>query len=88
MPRRIAILIPVLKLVMNALTEARHEFWRAHQRLEEARDPRSWEELATLPAKDPWSLPEDAWIMPFGNGGLVTYVIDGDSIEIIGVVLP
>jgi len=66
----------------------RHEFFRAQQLLEEARDPRSWNELATLPAKDPEVLPDDAWIMPFDDGGLITYVLTGNDAEIIGVVLP
>gem|GEM_PF-7007326 len=33
-------------------------------------------------------LPDDAWIMPFDDGGLITYVLTGNDAEIIGVVLP
>jgi hypothetical protein len=88
MPRRITIHVSVLRLVGAAPYDIRHEFWRVHQRLEEASDLRSWQELATLPAKDPDLLPEDSWIMPFASSGLVTYVISGESVEIVGVELP
>ena len=90
--RRIAILPSVLQVVMAAPSEVRHEFWRVHQRLEDALDLRSWDELATLPARDPGSLPEDSWIVALGAGGWVTYVISEDDskkdAEIIGVELP
>src|SRR5258708_37289782 len=89
MPRQIFILNSVLKVVVAAPAEVRHEFWHAHQRLEEAKDPRSWDELATLPAKDPDVLPKDSWIMPFTeNGGWLMYVIGDDGVKIVGVALP
>lgn len=92
MRRRIAVLTSVLKIVNTASTELRHDFWLAHQKLEEAQDLRSWDELATLPAKDPETLPKDSWIMPLGDGGWITYVItEGDAVkdaEIVGAELP
>jgi hypothetical protein len=58
--RHVAIIREVLIEIVNHESAAvRHEFFRAQQRLEEATDPRSWDELATLPAKDPEVLPDD-----------------------------
>lgn len=68
--------------------DMRHDFFRTHERLEEADDIWSWDELGTLPAKEPDELPEDSWIMPFDHGGLITYVITGEDAEIIGVTFP
>ncbi len=77
----------VLRQVGLASPEVRGQFLKACQRLAEAEDPTSWDELCAVPGYDP-NMPDGTWHMGFGIGCRMAYRIEeAGDIQVIEVYL-
>ncbi len=61
-----------------------HDFWEAHERLCEAKDPFDPDEIDAVPAIDA-DLPAGSWIMNFGSGLLTYRERENEEVEIFEV---